>query len=130
MALLDTAHTMYTGQYLLQPGYPQPRLQHAHYYRDYQLQCQAARVHASPEHYGELHSRLHPVKEEQPGHMAAFKPYSPGQENLSAQANVLPKVWIPYYGGWREAGGSRGVDCNRARELERPRWRAREVEGT
>ena len=102
MALLDTAHTMYspagiTGQYLIQPtSYSQQRF---NYYRDYELQLQqvqqAHRLH-SPEHYSaELHSRLQGVKEEHSPHHsyhAAFKPYSPGQENLPGQANVPSKV--------------------------------------
>ena len=117
MAMLDIPHTMYgpsiTGQYLIQPHYSASHGRPYHY-RDYELQVQQAhqahkahqaRLHASPpgavkyphsptEHLvnfnPELQSRLHGggVKEEQ----TAFKPYSPGQENLPGQGNVPSKV--------------------------------------
>ena len=111
-----------TGQYLIQPhysatGHGRPTSYH---YRDYELQVQQAhqahkahqaRLHASPpgpvkypphspttmDHLvnfnPELQSRLHgSVKEEQGSQQTAFKPYSPGQENLPGQGNVPSKV--------------------------------------
>ena len=120
MAMLDIPHTMYgpsiTGQYLIQPHYSATSHGRPYHYRDYELQVQQAhqahkahqaRLHSSPpgvkyphsptDHLvanfnPELQNRLSSVKEEQGGQTTAFKPYSPGQENLPGQGNVPPKV--------------------------------------
>ena len=104
MALLDTPQAMYnsmttmTSQYLIQNGYNRNN-----YYRDYEqdiarLNIQQ-RLHASPEQQYDYRARLF-VKEERLGgggdgaHQTAFKPYSPGQENLPHQANQPAKVTL------------------------------------
>ena len=86
MALLDTPQAMYPGmtsQYLIQNTYSRG------YYRDYDQEAITRfnihqRLQMSPEYCS---SRS--VKEEL---STAFKPYSPGQENLSTQANQQTKV--------------------------------------
>ena len=106
MALLDTPQAMYgsmssmTSQYLIQNGYNRNN-----YYRDYEQDTIARlniqqRLHASPEQQYDFHTRLF-VKEERLGggseglHHTAFKPYSPGQENLPHHANQQTKVTAP-----------------------------------
>ena len=108
-----------TGQYFIQPHYSATGHGRPYHYRDYELQVQQAhqahkahqaRLHASPPGPGvkypphsptehlvnpfnpELQSRLHGGVKEEQGQQTAFKPYSPGQENLPGQGNVPSKV--------------------------------------
>ena len=107
MALLDTPQSMYgsmssmTSQYLIQNGYNR-----SGYYRDYEQDIARLNIqqrlhgHSSPEQQRQqydFHTRLF-VKEERLGGSSeaalhtAFKPYSPGQENLPHHANQQTKV--------------------------------------
>ena len=88
MALLDTPQAMYgsmSSPYLMQNPYS--RVQG--YYRDYEQETIARlnihqRLQVSPEYSSRS------VKEE---FGTAFKPYSPGQENLPTQTNNHSKVF-------------------------------------